>query len=94
MITQHPSRLVAMTHQAANMSQSNEFPHQPVSFRFLQLPLELRDMVYSYAVVAPTPIYPIIVNRTATKESERPIATPLINVALLRANRQISREAL
>ena len=56
-------------------------------FRFLDLPSEIRNMVYGYLVVSQSSIQPYLPHQPAG------LLTNPINTALLRASRQINQEA-
>ena len=56
-------------------------------FRFLDLPFEIRDMVYGYAVVSRRPIHPYFPDQNHVGYRHP------INSALLAASRQINQEA-
>ncbi len=71
------------THQS--LPQSNTSQNRP--FRFLDLPSEVRNMVYGYLVVSPSSIHPYFRDQTAGAHSNP------INTALLAASRQINHES-
>ena len=56
-------------------------------FRFLDLPAEIRNMIYGYLVGSPSSIHPHLLDQ-ATEGHTNPI-----NTALLAASRQISQES-
>ena len=66
-------------------------PHRAITkkkpFRFLDLPSEVRNMVYGYLVVSPSSIHPYLPDQPAG------LHTNPINTALLAASRQINRES-
>ncbi|KAK3048954.1 hypothetical protein LTS18_012859, partial [Coniosporium uncinatum] len=91
MIPPPPKTTPTSPSEASQSADTTIMEQQPVPFRFLDLPADLRNWVYELTVIKPHAIRPILSTPSGRSDDE---VTHTNTPSPLRANRQIRFEAL